>query len=87
MNSSLGLVRKLPLKEEFEGFLSVFYAPDNSLSLKISGPCRKVSKHLLKTFSGAAMVIKACQSFSALPTIKACTVNLPGIQDMRLNEI
>lgn len=68
-------------------YVHVFIAWNNSVFLKKSGPYRKVSQHLLKTFSWASLVMKVCQSFSAFPTIKACTVNLPGNHVVRFNEI
>lgn len=68
-------------------YIYIFIAWGNSLYLKKCGPYRKVNQHLLKTFSWATLVIKACQGFSAFPTIKACTVNLPGTQSVSVNEI
>lgn len=65
----------------------IFINLDNSLYLKNSRSYRNVREHLLKTFSRAALVIKACQSFSAFPAIQACTVNLLGTQSVRVNEI
>lgn len=68
-------------------YIWIFIFLANSLYLKNSGSYRKVREHLLKTFSRAALVIKACQSFSAFPATQACTVNLLGTQSVRVNEI